>query len=432
MGIGRNRFLLPRPGRWSASPRRLGTVPLAGSSPPLRGRDREWGRPRAVAPTLESCRVKGARGRSASIHVVALGLALLAQISPPATAQENPATVQAPGVLRDFAVRALDSYIRPSIDEVRADAGALAAALAAFCVSPSPALREPVTEAFGAVVVSWGAVIALQIEPLTIDARRERFFFWPDPRGITLRQVQEIIATRDPTATDPALLPGKSAAIQGVGALEYLLFGTGAETLLDGSGDGRFRCDYALAIGANLVAIAEALAADVALESPFAAAIRAPGAGNALFPSEGEAVADLAQSLATAVELAGDRILLAALGIDGAPGQPRAAPLWRSGMTLPFAAALLRSAADFVEAADAASAIPASQAWLPGQIRSETNAAVAALPVAGIEQAVTDPDERRGMALALVVIDNIRNLLGVSLPAALGVTLGFNALDGDG
>ncbi|MGV8840487.1 MAG: imelysin family protein [Bauldia sp.] len=349
-----------------------------------------------------------------------------------ATAQEATPVAPSAGVLRDYAVRALDDYIRPAAGQVLDAATILHNALTAFCAAPSAELRTAADAAFGAVVTAWAAVIALQIEPLTLDSRRERFFFWPDPRGITLRQVQEIVGARDPTATDAATLAGKSAAIQGLGALEYLLFGSGSETLLAGGEDGRFRCAYAVAIGGNLVAIADALAIDVAPGSPFAAAIATPGPGNALFPAETDAAADFALSIVTAVELARDRILVTALGTADEIGQPRATPLWRSGLTLPFAASLLESAARFVDAAGTAAALPADQAWLPEQIRSETDRAVAALPDAGIEAAVTDPDLRRRTTLARVIVDNVRTLLGVSLPAALGVTLGFNALDGDG
>ncbi|MCC7021961.1 MAG: hypothetical protein IT338_03995, partial [Thermomicrobiales bacterium] len=241
-----------------------------------------------------------------------------------------------------------------------------------------------------------------------------------------------IVAARDPTAADPVSLAGKSAAIQGLGALEYLLFGSGSEALLASGEESRFRCAYAVAIGGNLVAIADALATDVAPGSPFATAMASPGPANALFPAEADAAADLALSIVTAVELVEDRILVAALGTADDIGQPRAAPLWRSGLTLDFAAGLLGSAARLVDAAGTAAAIPANQAWLPDQIRSETERAIAALPAAGIGAAVADPDLRRQTTLARVIVDNLRTLLAVSLPAALGVALGFNALDGDG
>ncbi|MCC6736141.1 MAG: hypothetical protein IT534_08425, partial [Bauldia sp.] len=172
----------------------------------------------------------GIRGAAHARGVIALLLGLATTV--PAAAQEGTPTPQAAGVLRDYAVRALDDFIRPAIAGVAEAAATLDETLAAFCAAPAPDLRPAADEAFAAVVTAWAAVIALQIEPLAVDSRRERFFFWPDPRGITLRQVQAIVAARDPTAADPVSLAGKSAAIQGLGALEYLLFGSGSEALL--------------------------------------------------------------------------------------------------------------------------------------------------------------------------------------------------------
>ena len=81
--------------------------------------------------------------------------------------------------------------------------------------------------------------------------------FWPDRKGIGLKQVQAALAAKDPTAADAAQLAGKSVAMQGLGALEFVLFGTGAETLA-GTGDA-YRCAYGAAIAANLDGIAAEL-----------------------------------------------------------------------------------------------------------------------------------------------------------------------------
>jgi predicted lipoprotein len=54
--------------------------------------------------------------------------------------------------------------------------------------------------------------------------------------------VQELLAKQDPTATDAATLRGKSVAMQGLQALEFVLYGTGSETLATGDD---YRCRYA-------------------------------------------------------------------------------------------------------------------------------------------------------------------------------------------
>jgi predicted lipoprotein len=70
----------------------------------------------------------------------------------------------------------------------------------------------------------------IRFGPVTEENRLERILFWPDRKGIGLKQVQAAIAGEDATAADPQTLPGKSVAMQGLGALEFVLFGTGSDS----------------------------------------------------------------------------------------------------------------------------------------------------------------------------------------------------------
>ncbi len=70
--------------------------------------------------------------------------------------------------------------------------------------------------------------------------------FWPDRKGTGLKQVQAALASKDPTAADAAQLAGKSVAMQGLGALEFVLYGTGSEELAT-AGES-YRCAYGAAI----------------------------------------------------------------------------------------------------------------------------------------------------------------------------------------
>src|SRR6185312_7981565 len=97
-------------------------------------------------------------------------------------------------------------------------------------------------------------------------------FFWPDPKGLGLKQIQDILAKRDASVTEPDQLAGKSVALQGLPALEYLLYGDGSESLTEGNrvvdgqeplpqldSAGDFRCSFALSIATNLERIARSV-----------------------------------------------------------------------------------------------------------------------------------------------------------------------------
>ena len=85
---------------------------------------------------------------------------------------------------------------------------------------------------------------------MTKENRLERILFWPDRKSTGLKQVQRALAEKDATATNPAKLKGKSVAMQGLGALEFVLFGTGAEKLAGPGED--YRCAYGRAIAGNV------------------------------------------------------------------------------------------------------------------------------------------------------------------------------------
>jgi membrane protein implicated in regulation of membrane protease activity len=108
-------------------------------------------------------------------------------------------------------------------------------------------------------VAAYGKVDFLRIGPLMEDNRADRLLFWPDRRGIGLKQVQAILAEEDPAATDLAGLQAKSVAVQGLGALEFVLFGTGAESLT--SIEGSFRCAYGQTIAGNIAGMAKEMVA---------------------------------------------------------------------------------------------------------------------------------------------------------------------------
>ena len=55
------------------------------------------------------------------------------------------------------------------------------------------------------------------------DNRFERILYYPDRKGLGLRQVQALLAEQDASVLAVGALEGKSVAVQGLGALEFVL-----------------------------------------------------------------------------------------------------------------------------------------------------------------------------------------------------------------
>ncbi|MEX1060566.1 MAG: imelysin family protein, partial [Methyloceanibacter sp.] len=150
----------------------------------------------------------------------------------------------------------LTEVIRPGYAALADATGALKGKVENLCTEPSTAALDEAKDAFAATVAAWSKVEILRFGPVTQDHRYERLFFWPDPKGLGLRQLQDVLAKQDETVTEPDALAGKSVALQGLPALEYLLYGDGAETLAMSGDSGAFRCGFALSVATNIDRIA--------------------------------------------------------------------------------------------------------------------------------------------------------------------------------
>ncbi|WP_224408227.1 imelysin family protein [Afifella sp. IM 167] len=327
--------------------------------------------------------------------------------------------------------RVLDDYIRPQIAELRQETLALANALDGLCEEPSGASLEGARGAFGEVVRGWARLRFLRLAPFVEDHRLERFHFWPDPRGIGLRQVQGLLAEKDETATEAASLAGKSVALQGLGALEFVLFGTDAEALAAPGAD--FRCRYGSAIGGNLSRIALNLQEAFAEGAPFPAIFTEPGPQNPAYRDHGEAAEDLLNNAGATIELLKDNSLGRALGESAETAHPKRAIFWRSDLTTAHASSLVAGIGDMLAVADFKPALAEQQRWVSDSLAFEIANVESALAGASspFTEAVRDEKQRAELMRAAFTLRNVRDLVATALPQGLGIQLGFNALDGD-
>jgi predicted lipoprotein len=242
--------------------------------------------------------------------------------------------------------------------------------------------------------------------------------------------VQAALAGKDPTATDVALLARKSVAMQGLGALEFILYGTGSEALATGDAH---RCDYGAAIAGNLDAIAAELETAWADPDGFAKTWASPSAENPLFRDGTEAVTELMDVFVTGTELVRDVRLGGFLGEDASGDRPKQALFWRSGKTVDALAGNLAGMRGLLEASRLADALPPEAAYMgPSALFEFGNAAKAAEAANGpIAEVLADPDMRSKLAYFGIVTSSLSDIFGTQMSGALGLTAGFSSLDGD-
>ncbi|MEJ8570943.1 imelysin family protein [Microbaculum marinum] len=337
------------------------------------------------------------------------------------------------GAPKDIGANLVDGYIRPATTQFSGDAAAMTRSLESFCGAPDAAGEAEVHARFDALVRDWFAVMILRFGPLVEDNRFERIFFWPDPRGVTLRQVQGLLAGDDPAAVDAARLAEKSVAVQGLPALEYALYGTGSDGLLTDSDQGRYRCAYALAVSRRIAATAGGLADAWAPGSAYARDFSMPGPDNDVYRDDGEVTAEAIKAMATGLVFVADAVVTPFLGDDPAKANYKRAPFWRSGQALPAIATTLTAVRDFYSAAGFAGSLDQSDQWIDGSLRFEIRSALAALDSVDVplEQAVAPGPARDALTYVVIAMKSIHTTIETVLAQAAGVAVGFNALDGD-
>ena len=331
--------------------------------------------------------------------------------------------------VRDTAIvqRAIEDYIRPATDRFARETEALHRAVAGFCRAHDTASRVALDDAFRTAVGGWSGVQFLRFGPLVDDHRMERIAFWPDPKGVGRRQLRRVLADRDASVTDPGQLAGKSVALQGLTALEYLLYGDGGEAPDD------FRCAYAAAASEALAGVVAAVAEDWAAPDGIARRLMRPDGDDPLYRTPAEALAELHRALTTGLQVVQDQKLKPVLGGDMKGAKPFVAPFRRSGLTVDVLAADAFALMAFVDLGGFTRALPEDRGWLATSIAFEfENAGKAAESVTlPIDEAVYDEAARGRLDYLSVVLGNLRTMTQQDLAAALGLKVGFNALDGD-
>jgi predicted lipoprotein len=329
---------------------------------------------------------------------------------------------------------AIERYIRPAFRQFANDVAALNSDVGALCAAPAANALSKAQADFKQAAVSYSRIEFLRLGPLLVEDRAERLLFWPDSKGIALKQVQAALASKDPAAADPARLRKKSVAMQGLNALEYVLFGIGSETL--GTPDGAYRCSYGAAITSLLNDLAATLDAewqDSSAKGPAEAMLH-PKPDASDYRTSREVLDKLAGSLVTGTEVIRDQRLSPVIGAsDGAP-KPKAALFWRSGMTVPSLAAGFAGLEEFFKAAKLPEALKAlGDGWIASGAAFEFDKAAAAVARIKdpIDVAVADPAQLAALNDLVNLSRTLDTLLGENLPTALGLTTGFSQLDGD-
>jgi uncharacterized protein len=295
-----------------------------------------------------------------------------------------------------IAQASLSEVIRPGYAALVEQTGALTGKVETLCSQPSATALNEARDAFAAAVAAWSKVEILRFGPVTQDQRYERLFFWPDPKGLGLRQLQDVLAKQDEAVTEPDELAGKSVALQGLPALEFLLYGDGAETLAATGDGGAFRCGFALSVATNVDRIARNVVEGWREGAAYAKSFLGP------VPDDPHYHAPLAA-------------------------------FWRSGLTFENAAGNLEGVRALFAQGGFAQLVTQESPGVESSILFDLDHAIEILR--GIDMPMTEVVEDASLRAKLealrVSLKGARDTAGDMIARGAGLAFGFNATDGD-
>ncbi len=363
-----------------------------------------------------------------SALIVAMGLAMMAPATPAHALPERKTRAT-------MVIDAIDKFILPHVATLKSASAGLATAVDAVCTSKGAAAsREDAHRAFAGVVRAWAGLDFIRFGPIARAHRLERVLFWPDPRSTTSRQLRAVLAARKPELLQPAGLAGQSVAVQGLTALEILLYdekdvlGTGADDA------GVYRCALARAIAGNAAAIAAEVDTEWTGAGGFRLTMIGAGSDNPLYRDSTETARDVVKALAMGLELCRDRFLLPELtALAADPPKRVRLPFDQAGQMGAYLTAQLTALRQLFDVTGLAAYVPADKPWMEAFLPNAWNSLLADAAKLDALRRDQRGSEAHLHALRKMRFDlgGIRSIIVRELAVNAEIDMGFNELDGD-
>ncbi|MCV6597007.1 MAG: imelysin family protein [Mangrovicoccus sp.] len=317
-----------------------------------------------------------------------------------------------PGQASELLIALRDSYIRPGFDRLQQESANLEAVSKEHCAPEDTELRT----AFGSAWDAWIAVAHLRFGPTETDNRAFSLGFWPDTRGTVPKTLAAMIAAENPAVKDPAQFSEMSIAAHGFTALEFLLYDPAL------AAPSPYHCTLVQAVTTDIAKTSAAIAAD--WNGPYGAGYGAPGP-DAPFASDLDALSKTYTAMLTGLEFNINARLGRPLGSFDRP-RPTRAEARRAGRSLRHVQLSLASLHDLASILmlDLEGAEMVESAFITAR---EAAAALDDPVFAG----VAAPQSRLRIEALQQDLKKIDELARLHASAGLGVSQGFNALDGD-
>lgn len=311
---------------------------------------------------------------------------------------------------------AVNNHILPSYERLAQTAQTLETSAANDCSFQSPELRAAYHQAFDA----WIAISHLRFGPSEVDNRAFAMAFWPDKKAFTPKALTRLINDQDPIVDTPHEYARTPISGRGFFALDMLMYDPryAEET--------EYSCRLLRAITVDISDVSDAILAD--WQGEYAAYLLDAGSTtNPVYLTPTEGVQEMFKAVLTGLEFTQGQRLARPMGSFERP-RPRRAEAWRSGRSARNIVVALQSAQELAQILTA---------WVGGGLAADLDASLEYAVQKAIKlddpilAGVATPTGRFKVEVVQAAISSSYGFMLEELGPALGVTAGFNALDGD-
>ncbi|MEP3474731.1 MAG: imelysin family protein [Hyphomicrobiales bacterium] len=256
--------------------------------------------------------------------------------------QKSDSELTSDEVLETLAYNSYTKHILPRYKALFLNSQKLNSSMIQFCTDQSAVQFELVKKNFTNTVISFAAIEHIHFGPIVKNYRLEKLAYWPDHKGRGLRAVRRLLKAKDRQALSPQKFSEKSIAVQGLTALEFVLFGKGSgngktqdfKDLFTADEQGRFRCDYGIRLTANIQQLSAEVYNGWKEQNATIKELLNPSATNEHYRNRKEVILEFYQSVTVEMKKIHDLKIQPLFGRKGKTTKPKRAAFWRSGLSL--------------------------------------------------------------------------------------------------
>ncbi len=323
-----------------------------------------------------------------------------------------------------------DEFAIPRFEQLLDSSEKLVNQTDSFCKKGGEEEFGKTREQFHQMMDAWQGIQILRTGPEESLMRNFRIEMWPDRSNTGAKQIRKLLAEKNLDALKPDIFSRSSTAVQGLSAMERLLFAKDIQaSAFQADGKANYRCQLLQAISVNLKTISTGLLKD--WQTSYRKTITEQNDKNEVFASHKEVASVFLKEVTTQLQAVYDQKFKRPLGSaikHDKRFKPKRAESWRSGRSLRNITLNLESAEKLYQIGFMSHL---KDTALKEKLGNEFKQAISTGKKFTMPLIKAHEEKPEALTRWMKEVSQLKRTLTVDVPKALDISLGFNSLDGD-